>query len=372
MIYLDNAATTFPKPKCVREALIYFFDHLGANAGRSGHKMAIEAGRVIFETRVLVANLLNIMNPLNIIFTSNATHSLNLAIKGVLKKDDVVVTSPYEHNSVMRVLNSLDVKIKILKIDKFGHIFNFKNILKDAKLVVLSHANNVNGMILPIGEIFEFAKKSGAITVLDAAQSVGLLDTDMKKLNIDLFCASGHKNLFGIQGVGILGINDNFDIVNLKPIFEGGTGSKSEAQTQPNFMPDKFESGTQNAHGIATLRAGIEFINKTKRENILRHEKELKSFLINEILKLDEFKILKTPPKYDSTGVLSIISKRLNPSELSNLLNEKGILTRASLHCNPSTHKFYGTFPKGSLRISPGFFTKFDDLNYLIDILKKV
>lgn len=376
MIYLDNAATSFPKPECVKIALLNILENNGANAGRSGHQMSIQAGKIIFDTRLKVANLVRLKNPLNVAFTHNATHSLNLAINGVLKEGDTVVTSPYEHNSIKRVLNFLkdrkNINIRTLEVDKFGHIVNYKESLKGAKLLCLMHANNVSGAIFPIREIFAEAKKLGVVTLLDAAQSIGIIDIDIKNDFIDLICASGHKGLFGIQGTGILAINKDFDLSNFTPFMQGGTGSKSELEIQPTFMPDVLESGTQNAHGIATIGAGIDFINEKGIKNIFSHEVELKEFLIKELEAMNDLVILKVPNDYKSISNLSIISKSKCISDIANRLDEKGILTRASLHCNPSTHKFYSTYPDGALRISPGFFNTIKELEDTIKILKEV
>lgn len=376
MIYLDNAATSFPKPECVKTALVDFLENYGANAGRSGHTMSIEAGKIIFDTREKLANLLGLKNPLNVVFTYNATHSLNLAINGIVKEGDIVVTSPFEHNSVKRVLNFLQNKkkiiVKILEVDKFGHIINYEETLKGAKLICLMHANNVSGAIFPIKDIFKVAKKLGVITLLDGAQSIGIVDVNIKDDFIDILCASGHKGLFGIQGTGVLAINDDFEISSITPFMQGGTGSKSELEIQPMFMPDMLESGTQNGHGIASINAGIDFINKIGIKNIFSHEIMLKEYLLKEISKIDDLIILKTPNDYKNISNLSIISKSMCISDLANRLDDNGFLTRASLHCNPSTHKFYSTYPDGALRISPGFFNTVEELEKLIETLKKI
>lgn len=371
MIYLDNAATSFPKPLEVKKALIDFLDTKGANAGRSAHAMSIESGRVVFEARKSLADLLNLKNPLNIAFTLNATHALNFAIKGLVKRGDVVVTSPFEHNSVKRVLNSIqDIKIKAFKTDKFGHIINYNQSLKGANLVVLMHANNVTGTIFPVKEIFKEAKDNGAITILDAAQSVGILDIDMD--NVDIVCASGHKGLYGIQGTGFITFSDKFDTSKLNPLIVGGTGSKSEFEFHPNFMPDMLEAGTQNSHGIATIKAGINFIKTFKNGEILSHERNLKEFLKSELAKMSKFRVLEVPNEYETIGNLSFTHESLNPTDIAINLDKNGFCVRASLHCNPSTHKFYNTFPNGAVRVSPGYFTTFEDIENLVKNLRKI
>lgn len=372
MIYLDNASTTYPKPKCVKMALNQALDKFGANAGRAGFEMAVNTGRMIFETRLKLAKLLGLKKPQNIAFTYNATHSLNLAINGVIKNGDIVVTSDFEHNSVKRVLNHLkstkNISVRLLKTDKFGHFIDVSQTLKGTNVLVLIHANNVSGAIFPVGEIFKIAKENGVITILDAAQSLGILPFEMKFS--DIVCASGHKGLFGIQGSGVIALSDDFDITKISPLMQGGTGSKSQLEIQPDFMPDMFESGTQNAHAIATINAGIDFINEIGIDEIFKKEKEMKEFLIKEISVLSSYEILKIPPKYDTISNLSIVSKNLNPSDLANRLGANGICVRASLHCNPATHRFYGTFPNGAVRISPGIFTTQNELEKFIQILK--
>jgi len=371
VIYLDNAATTYPKPECVKNALLDFMQNCGANAGRSGHAMSIDSGRVVFEARKSLADMLGIKHPMNVAFTLNATHALNLAIQGVVKKGDVVVTSPFEHNSVKRVLNAYDgIEIRVLKTDKFGHLVDVKESLKGANVVILVHANNVSGMILPVDEIFKLAKENGATTILDAAQSAGVLDISTKYT--DIVCASGHKGLYGIQGTGFIALSDKFDISKIKPLMQGGTGSKSEHEIHPNFMPDMLEAGTLNAHGIATVKAGIEFINSLKKDEIINHERELREFLRSELLKMSEFKILEVPPSYETIGNLSFTHERLSPSEISLKLNEKGFCVRASLHCNPGTHKFYGTSPDGAVRVSPGYFTTLEEMESLVSVLREI
>lgn len=372
MIYLDNASTTYPKPECVKSALLTALDRFGANAGRAGFEMAVNTGRMIFETRLKVAKLLGLNKSQNVAFTHNATHSLNLAINGVVKNNDIIVTSGFEHNAVKRVLNHLkntkNISVRILKTDKFGHFIDVCDTLKGANLLVLMHANNVSGTIFPINEIFKIAKENGVITILDAAQSIGIVPFDMKFT--DIACAGGHKGLFGIQGTGIIALSDDFEIGQISPFMQGGTGSKSQLEIQPNFMPDMLESGTQNAHGICTIGAGIDFINENGIDKIFSHEKSMKKFLIAEISKLKSFQILQTPPNYDTNGNLSIICQNFSPSDLANRLASNDICVRASLHCNPSTHKFYGTFPNGAVRISPGFFNTQNELEKVIEILK--
>lgn len=376
MIYLDNAATTFPKPKIVKNALVEFLENYGANARSSGHDMSIKSGRIIFETREKIANLVNLQDVLKVIFTSNATHSINIILHGILQKNDKVVCSPYEHNSTIRVLKFLEKKlnldIEFLKLNKHLQIdtFKLKDSLKGAKLLCLCHANNVTGAILPIQKIFKVAKNQGVLTLLDAAQSLGVVQIDMQKDSIDFLCASGHKGLFGIQGTGVLCINNEHKIT---PLMQGGTGSKSEDINHPQFFPDILESGTQNAHGICSIKAGISFIESFGLKNILIHERNLKNILINELEKFSDIKVLYPPKEYESIANVSFVSKNHNPTKIARMLEfEAKILTRASLHCNPLTHKIYNTFPVGAVRMSLGVFNNEANLDTIISTLKKV
>ncbi|OGW23052.1 MAG: cysteine desulfurase, partial [Nitrospirae bacterium GWC2_46_6] len=262
-IYLDNAATSFPKPEQVYEAVNNAMRHIGGSPGRGSHSMAIEADRLIFETRETVAKFFNLSDSSRVIFTSNATDSLNLGLKGYLNSGDHVVTSAIEHNSVTRPLKALQkigVEVTKVKSSPEGLINpqDIKNALRrKTRLVVLNHASNVIGAINHIEETGLICKKEGIRFLVDAAQTAGIISIDIIRLNIDLLACSGHKGLLGIQGNGILLIRKD---VNLNSLKEGGTGSFSGDENQPEFLPDRFESGTLNLPGIASIKAGIDFI----------------------------------------------------------------------------------------------------------------
>ena len=266
MIYLDNAATTYPKPKEVYSAVLDCMENYGANPGRAGHKLAMRAGREIYQCRENIAKLMNISNPMNIVFTHNATDSLNLAIKGVLKSGDHVITTSMEHNSVIRPIKALEskgVENTIVKCDKEGFLNpeDIKKAIKsNTKLIVTTHASNVCGTIVDIKAVGEIAKEHNVLYLVDASQTLGLYDIDVNELNVDMIAAPGHKCLLGPQGTGMLYVRDNLNINILK---EGGTGSNSEDLFQPNMVPDKYELGTHNTPGIAGLNAGVKFILET-------------------------------------------------------------------------------------------------------------
>ncbi|MDD2494402.1 MAG: aminotransferase class V-fold PLP-dependent enzyme, partial [Tissierellia bacterium] len=263
MIYLDNAATTYPKPKAVYDNVMKAMKEYGANPGRGSHAMAIEGAKTIYETRELLAEMFNLEDPLNVIFTFNATDSLNIAIKGLLKPGDHVITTSMEHNSVLRPiyeLQKLGVENTIVSCDKEGkvNVEDIEEAIKDnTKLVVTTHVSNLSGTIFPIKEIGSLCKKYDLLYLVDASQSACVLEIDVQEYNIDLLAMPGHKGLLGPQGTGVLLINTDADINHLK---EGGTGSESSNLSQPNFYPDKLEAGTHNLPGIAGLNFGIKYI----------------------------------------------------------------------------------------------------------------
>ncbi|HBE44761.1 MAG TPA: cysteine desulfurase, partial [Deltaproteobacteria bacterium] len=262
MIYLDNAATSFPKPKETIEQANYFIQNIGGNPGRSGHTLSLEAARIIFEAREKLANLLHIKDSERIIFTQNGTESLNLAILGLLKEKDHVITTSLEHNSVMRPLTFLQkekhIDLSIVQCSKNGEldIQKIKKMLKkNTKAVIINHGSNVIGVVQPIGEI---KKAIGDITLIaDVCQTIGTIPINIEKEHIDILCFSCHKSLYGFQGVGAIYIKEG---IELTPLRFGGTGSKSESIEQPSFLPDRYESGTPNTPGIASLLGGLTFI----------------------------------------------------------------------------------------------------------------
>ncbi|TLM98608.1 aminotransferase class V-fold PLP-dependent enzyme, partial [bacterium] len=252
MIYLDNAATTWPKPDTVPEAMISCMRNAGANPGRGGHRMSLAAGRIILETRELAAGLINAENPVQVVFTGNTTEALNLALKGVLRSGDHVVTSSMEHNSVIRPLHTLSasgIEVTEVACSAEGYLepADIQAAIKNnTKMIALIHASNVTGTIMPVEEVGKLARQRGLIYLVDAAQTLGYLDIDVQRMNIDLLAFPGHKSLYGPQGTGGLYIREALE---LNPIKEGGTGSGSESLTQPVAMPDRYESGTPNTVG---------------------------------------------------------------------------------------------------------------------------
>lgn len=376
MIYLDNAATSFPKPNSVYQSMMVAMKEYGANPGRSGHRLALQAGRAIYETRELLAKLFNIQNPMNIIFTNNATEGLNIGIKGLLKPGDHVITTSMEHNSVLRPLIALEkvgIKTTIVQCDEVGRVSLEaieSSITEDTRLIVTTHASNVTGTIFPIKDIGTIAKRHDIIYMVDAAQTAGLYDIDVEDMGIDILVFPGHKSLLGPQGTGVMYIREEIDITQLK---EGGTGSKSDLLIQPEFLPDKFESGTPNTPGIVGLGAGIRYILDKGMENIRKHEKDLTRYFITELKKIDKVKIYGTCDVETQAPVVSINIGDEDSSEVSYVLDKAfDIAVRPGLHCAPLAHKTIGTFEQGVVRFSIGPFTTNDDIEKAIEAVRKI
>ena len=378
-IYLDNAATSFPKPESVYKAVSDTLRKYGSSPGRGGHKMSIQTERLIFETREKIASFFNIPNSSNVIFTFNVTMGINLALKGFLKAGDHVLTSSMEHNAVMRPLKRLEnpplggISKTVVQCSKEGFL-NSKDIEREikpnTKLIIITHASNVVGTILPIREVGEIARKKGIAFFVDAAQSAGLLPIDVQRDNIDMLGCTGHKSLFGPQGTGFLYIKDGLDI---KPLIEGGTGSNSESDEMPDFFPDKFQAGTLNTPGIAGLGAGIEFIQKEGLKNIRAKELHLTTEIMNGLKNIKGVKLYGSLNPLDRVAVVSFNIEGKDPADVGNILNEKyDIMSRVGLHCAPNAHRTIGTFPEGTVRVSVGYFNTEGDIDKLIKAVKDI
>jgi len=364
MIYLDNAATSWPKPPEVKGAMVRFMEEIGANPGRSGHLLSIEAARIIYETRETLSTLFNVKDPSRIVFTQNATESINLALKGLLRPGDHVITSSMEHNSVMRPLRDLEkkgVELSVVPCSPKGELDSRdieKKIQSRTRMIVLNHASNVTGTLLPVREAGRMAREHDLLFLVDAAQTAGAYPIDMESDGIDLLAFTGHKSLYGPQGTGGLVIGERIHEKEMIPLKQGGTGSRSEFEEQPDFLPDRFESGTPNAVGIAGLLAGVRFVLKRGVEPIRRHESHLIEKLIEGFKDIPQITLYGPGEVKDRIATLSFNIEHLSPSEVASLLEEEfGILCRPGLHCAPSAHKTIGTFPKGTVRFSLSYFT---------------
>ena len=375
MIYLDNAATSFPKPVVVYSEVLKCMENYAANPGRGSHDMANEASSKIMDTRQELSELFNIPNLLNIIFTCNATESLNIGIKGVLKPGDHVISTVIEHNSVLRPLTYLKGKgimLTLLSVDGNGYINidNLKNELrKNTKAIIINHASNVLGTVQNITAIGKIAKEAGIIFMVDASQSAGVIPIDVQLDNIDLLAFPGHKGLYGPQGTGGLYIREG---IYLDSFIQGGTGSESFSMEQPDFLPDRFESGTLNTPGIAGLCAGIMFIRKVGLENIRKYEIMLVEYLVKELKKLSFIKIYGGTDYKNRGAVVSLNIDNVDVSEVGYILNKRGVAVRTGFHCAPLIHNIIGTSSTGTVRISPGYFNNLDDIENLIKAITDI
>lgn len=376
MIYLDNAATTFPKPEAVYDAVMDCMKNYCANPGRSGHKLAMKSAREIYDARENIAKLFNIDNPMNIVFTNNATDSLNLAIKGIVNSGDHIITTSMEHNSVIRPIKALEklgIENTIVQCDKDGFL-DVKDLEKaikpNTKLIVTTHASNVCGTLIDINTVSEIAKLHNILYLVDASQTAGVYNIDLKEVYADMLAAPGHKGLLGPQGTGILYIREGLNINILK---EGGTGSKSEDLFQPDLFPDKYESGTHNTPGIAGLNEGVKFILKEGINKIKEHEEELCRYMLERLNEVPNIKIYGTKDANKRASVIAVNIGNMDSGEITFLLdNEYDIATRSGIHCAPLAHKTLGTFEQGAVRFSMGYFNTKEEIDKAIEALKEI
>jgi cysteine desulfurase / selenocysteine lyase len=379
MIYLDNSATSWPKPPEVKKAMVKFLEEVGANPGRSGHLLSIQAARILYEAREALATLFNVKDPLRIIFTLNATESINLALKGLLKPGDHVITSSLEHNSVMRPLRTLErtgVELSIISSSEKGFLDPAavkKKIKTHTRMIVLNHASNVIGTLLPVQEVGTLARDHDLIFLVDAAQTAGSYPIDVEESKIDLLAFTGHKSLYGPQGTGGLVIGNRINEKEFTPLKQGGTGSRSEFEEQPEFLPDRFESGTPNGVGIAGLLAGIQFVSIRGIETIRRHEMALYEKLAEGLKDISRITLYGSQNRNERIATLSFTMTGLPPSEVAIRLERKfKVLCRPGLHCAPSAHRTIGTFPEGTVRLSIGAFNTEEDIRKAIDAVAQI
>lgn len=378
MIYLDNSATSFPKPTTVYNAVNQAMRSFGANPGRSGHSMSINAAEQIYKCREAVGGFYNIKDIENIIFTPNCTYALNTIIKGFLKKGDHVVISDFEHNSVLRPINQLSengITFTVASVE-YGDfektVDNFRNSINEkTTLIVITHASNVTGTILPIGRLTALAHQYNIKVLVDSAQTSGVIPIDTEKLNMDFLVAAGHKGLMGPMGTGIMYVKEP-DLVS--PLICGGTGSSSLAILQPNVTPDKFESGTCNLPGICGLLKGIEFIEKTGIQKIHKHEFALLELLYNKLAHIKDVKLYTPKPHINYNAPLLSFNIGNMPSEqVAELLDRKyNIAVRAGLHCAPLAHKKLQTENQGTVRISLSYFNTINDIISVSNAVKNI
>ncbi len=368
MIYLDNAATTLKKPRAVIDAVGNWIAFYSANPGRGGHEAAIRASDKIYECREMIARLFNIDVVENVIFTLNTTMALNIAIGGIVTPKSHVVISGMEHNSVYRPIVNSGCQFEIAKADPTGFVSakSVEDALRpDTSLIVINHASNVVGTINPIGEIGQLAKEKNIPLLVDAAQSAGVVDIDVKRDNISLLAFAGHKALYGPSGTGGLYISPD---IELKPIMFGGTGSMSESAFQPDFLPDRLESGTLNVVGIAGLSEGIKFVLANSTEKIHEYEQELTDRLISKLGSMEHVSLFGGAKR---VGVVSFEIDNLDSVAVCNMLDASGIAARGGLHCAPLAHQSLGTCG-GLSRLSVSCFNTRRDIDEACDAVYKI
>jgi len=377
-IYFDNAATSWPKPESVIESMINFNSDIGSNPGRSGHHLSVEAGRVLYDVRDCAAELFNVDDPLRISLTSNVTHSLNIVLRGYLGPGDHVITSSMEHNSVMRPLRDLEqrgLELSVIACNSAGQLdpLKIKQAIKsNTKLIVLTHASNVTGTLMPVHEVGALASEEGITFCVDAAQTAGCVPIDVERMNIDILCFTGHKGLMGPMGTGGFYIKDGLEKF-VEPLMSGGTGSLSEYEKQPDFMPDKYESGTLNALGFAGLASGIRFVLDTGVDVIRKKEDELLKYFMNSFQENPAVTLFGPVNPGERTSVVSFNIDGVTPSDTAFIFDEEyGILSRPGLHCAPSAHRTLGTFPDGTNRFSFGYFNTFEEIDIAVKAIEKI
>ncbi len=374
--YFDNAATSWPKPRIVMKAMQNFFAHEGGNPGRSGHVKAIGAGKIVLNARERLAELFNISDSSRIVFTKNATEALNIVLSGLLKAGDHVVTSSMEHNSVLRPLTFLEkngVVVSIIPADSDGQVSPesvMQAVRDNTRLIAITHASNVTGTVNDIGTLGEHCRARNIRLLVDAAQTAGTIPIDVEQMQVDFLAFSGHKGLLGPQGTGGLFIRDESALL---PLMQGGTGSLSDLEEQPDFLPDRYESGTLNVLGLSGLGASCEFLLKTGVSNVMEHDRHLLDIFLQGVSGNSRVQVYGTDDRHKHTGVLSLNIHDMSPSTVGERLEqEHGILTRIGLHCAPRAHKTIGTFPDGTVRFSWGYFTEEKDVVAVIMAINRL
>ena len=375
-VYLDNAATTYPKPEVVYEAVDGFMRGVGGSAGRSGHRRSVEAGRMVYAAREAVASLLGVPDPLRLVFTRNATEAINLAIQGMLSAGDHVVTTSMEHNSVMRPLAAAaarGVNFSAVRCAVDGTLDPAdleKAVTAATRLIVLNHVSNVTGTVQPLDDVAGIARSRGIPLLLDAAQSAGRVPIDVASSGIDLLAFTGHKELFGPQGTGGLCIGPAFEP---EPLCYGGTGSRSSELEQPRELPERFESGTLNAPGIVGLGAGAGFVKTVGVEQVRSHELGLLERLLEGLSAMRGVTVHgPTEPSLRAGVVAMTFEGATAPDLAADLDTRYGIAVRAGLHCAPCAHRTIGTFETGALRVSLSYMNGEEDVDYFLECLEEL
>ena len=377
-IYFDNAATSWPKPPETIAAMQNYLQNIGGSPGRSGHRLSIEAARIVFGAREKLACLFNVPDPLQIVLTKNATEALNIAIFGLLKPGDHVITSGMEHNSVMRPLRLMEaggVDITVIPCNQKGLLDPAQivgAIQKNTKGIFITHASNVTGTVLPVADIGRIARDHGLVLCIDAAQTAGSYPIDVLDMNIDLLAFTGHKSLLGSSGTGGLYIREGLE-KNIEPLCVGGTGSRSEMESQPDFMPDRYEAGTPNTAGIAGLQAGVEFVLSRGLDEIKEKEENLTKMFIEGIGNLPGITLYGQTSVGRRIPVVSFNIDGMDPAAVAWELDERfNIMSRSGLQCAPAAHKTIGTYPVGTVRFSFSYFNTEEQIIKSIEALEQI
>ena len=374
-VYLDNAATSHPKPECVLTAMRAALTGFNANPGRSGHRRSLEAARAVLAAREAVAAVLGARDPFCVAFAFNCTDALNLAIKGALRTGDHVISTLLEHNSVLRVLAEKlrreEIELTLLppRPDGFIDPEDVRGALrKNTRLIAVTHASNVTGAIQPVAAIGQVAKEAGVPFLVDGAQALGAMPVDVNALNCQLYAFPGHKGLLGPQGTGGLYIDAELD---LQPLREGGTGSSSESMLQPTERPERYESGTLNLPGLAGLGAGARYVQENLAQIFMR-EREVTTALYDGLREIAGVEVYAPAEEAARAGIVSFNAGDLTSSEAADYLDREGIAVRGGLHCAPGAHRFLGTLERGAVRASVGHETTFEDVEALLRAVKKM
>lgn len=390
-IYLDNASTTFPKPREVADAVYQYMTGVGSNIGRGGYTSAYAAEEAVFAARQLLCDFFGGEDAKNVVFTKNITEALNVIIRGLLQPGDHVLVSAMEHNAVMRPLQLIgreleageqapaaEISFSRIPCDKEGNLQLDalpKLVQQRTKAVLMTHASNVCGTLLPLARVGEFCQDKGLLLLVDSAQSAGIFPINMQQLHIDALAFTGHKGLLGPQGIGGFVLREHL-VKRLAPFIVGGTGSLSHTESTPRFMPDKFEAGTLNLPGIMGLAAGVRWLNQRGMASLRAHELALTEQLLTGLLDLEQQGLLRIVGRRDivqRTSVVSIAATKQDLAVVAHRLNEEyGIATRVGLHCAPNAHKTLQTYPTGTLRFSMGWHNNEEDIGAALKALREV
>ncbi len=376
-IYLDNSATSYPKPEVVHQAVGDFSRNVGVSSGRGAYQRALKADQIIYQTRSSLAQLFGIDDLTRIAFTFCATDSINLLLFGLLESGDHVIASAMEHNAVWRCLMALQrrgcIEVSTVPHDNSGNMLVEEipeMVREDTRLIVSTSASNVTGTLMPVRKLGQIADDAGVLFLVDAAQTAGVLPMNVDESGIDMLAFTGHKGLLGPQGTGGFYVREG---VNLRPVRYGGTGSESRLERQPDVLPDRFEAGTLNGPGLAGLGAGVDFILKQGVEQIFEKEKELLRHTLEKLSSLEKLTLYGPCDPDRQMAVLSFNIEGLRAEEVTYALDQKyGIMVRAGLHCSPMAHRVIGTIDRGAVRVSFGYFNTQEDVGTLTDALEEI